>query len=41
MCVCPILCDHVDYSPPGTSVYGIFQVRLLEHVAISSSRGSS
>ena len=28
----------VDYSPPGSSVHGIFQTRILEWVAISSSR---
>ena len=28
--VCPTLCDPVDYSPPGSSVHGIFQVRILE-----------
>ena len=27
--------------PPGSSIYGIFQVRILEWVDISSSRGSS
>ena len=31
----------MDYSPPGTSVHGIFQARILEWVAISYSRGSS
>ena len=30
-----------DYSLQATSVHGIFQVRILERVAISSSRGSS
>ena len=35
------LCDPVDCSPPGSSVHGIFQARILEWVAISSSRGSS
>ena len=34
------LCDPMDYSPPGSSVHGIFQARILEWVAISSSRGS-
>ena len=34
------LCDHMD-SPPGSSVSGISQARMLEWVAISSSRGSS
>ena len=31
----------MDCSPPGSSVHGILQARLLEWVAISSSRGSS
>ena len=34
------LCDSMDCSPPGSSVHGIFQARILEWVAISSSRGS-
>ena len=38
---CPILCDSVDGSPPGSSVHGILQARVLEWVAISFSRGSS
>ena len=38
---CPILCDPMDCSPPGSSVHGIFQARILEWVAISFSRGSS
>ena len=38
---CPTLCNPKDYSPPGSSVFGIFQVRILEWVAISSSRESS
>ena len=38
---CPNLCDPMDYSLPGSSVHGIFQVRILQWVAISSSRGSS
>ena len=33
--------DPVDRSPPGSSVHGILQARILEWVAISSSRGSS
>ena len=32
-------CDPMDYSPPGSSVHGIFQARILEQVVISSSRG--
>ena len=38
---CPTLWDSMDCSPPGCSVYGIFQARILEWVAISFSRGSS
>ena len=33
---CPILRDPMDYSPPGSSVHGIFQARILEWVAIPS-----
>ena len=35
-----ILCDPMDCSPPGSSVPGIFQAKILEQVAISFSRGS-
>ena len=35
------LCDPVDCSPPGSSIHGILQARILEWVAISFSRGSS
>ena len=38
---CPTLCDPIDYSPPGSSIHGIFQARVLEWVAISFSKGSS
>ena len=38
--LCPTLCDAVDCSPPGSSVHRILQARILEWVAISSSRGS-
>ena len=48
MCVCVLvaqlcltLCDPMNYSPPGSSVHGIFQARILEWVAIPFSRGSS
>ena len=48
VCVCmlvtqswPTLCDPMDCIPPGSSVHGIFQARILEWVAISFSRGSS
>ena len=37
--LCPTLCDPTDCSPPGSSVHGISQARILEWVAISSSRG--
>ena len=36
-----LLCDPMDGSPPGCSVHGILQARILEWVTISSSRGSS
>ena len=38
---CPTLCDLMDCSPPGSSVHGILQARILEWVAMPSSRGSS
>ena len=38
---CLTLCDLMDCSPPGSSVGGISQARILEWVAISSSSGSS
>ena len=34
---CPALHDTMDYSPPGSSVHGILQARILEWVAISFS----
>ena len=37
----PTLCDPVGCSPPGSSVNGILQARILEWVAVSFSRGSS
>ena len=37
---CLTLCDPMDYSPPGSSVHGISQARILKWVAISYSRGS-
>ena len=37
---CPILCDPIDGSPPGSSVPGILQARILEWVAISFSRNN-
>ena len=34
------LCDPMDCCPPGSSVHGILQARILEWVALPSSRGS-
>ena len=39
--LCPTLRDLMDCNPPGSSVHGIFQARVLEWIAISFSRGSS
>ena len=38
---CPTLCSLTDCNPPGPSVKGVFQARILEWAAISSSRCSS
>ena len=38
---CLTLYDPLVYNPPGSSVHGILQARILEQVAISFSRGSS
>ena len=35
---CLTLCDPIDSNPPGSSVPGILQARLLEWVAISFSK---
>ena len=40
MCACSVLSDSFC-SPPGFSVHGIFQARILEWVAIFYTRGSS
>ena len=43
ICACVLsltLYDPMDCSPPGYSVHGTFQARILECAAISSSRGS-
>ena len=46
LCVCLVtqswltLCNSIDCSPPGSSVHGILQARILEWVAIPFSRGS-
>ena len=36
---CPTLCDPMDFSPPVSSVCGIYQARILEQFAMSYSRG--
>ena len=38
---CPAPCGLMDSGPPGSSVYGILQARILEWVAIPSASGSS
>ena len=38
---CLTLGDPIDCSPPGSSIHGILQARILEWVAMPSSRGSS
>ena len=39
--LCLTLCNSLDYSPTGSSVHGILQARVLEWVAMPSSRGYS
>ena len=39
--LCPTLCDPMGCSPPGSSVHGFLQARILEWVAIPFSRRSS
>ena len=39
--LCPTLCNPIDCSPPGSSVHGIFQARILEWVVMPFSRVSS
>ena len=45
VCVCAVMSDSaipsIDCSPPGSSVHGMSQARILECAAISSYRGSS
>ena len=36
--LCPTHCDPMDCTPPGSSVHGILQARILELVAMPSSR---
>ena len=35
---CPTVCDPIDDSPPGSTIPGILQARMLEWVAISFSK---
>ena len=39
--LCPTLCKPMDCRPPGSTVHGVFQARILEWVAVSYSRVSS
>ena len=39
--LCLTLCDPMDCSPSGSSIHGILEARILEWVAVPSSRGSS
>ena len=39
--LCPILCDPTDYTCQAPLSMGILQARILEWVAMPSSRGSS
>ena len=38
---CPTLSDPMDCSPPGFSIYGIFQARVLEWGAIAFSKNKT
>ena len=38
---CLTLCDRMDCSPPGSSVHGISQARILKYVASPFSRGEA
>ena len=40
-CYVQLFCDPLDCSPPGSSLHGISQARILKWVVISVSRGSS
>ena len=39
--LCPAVCNHMDLNLPGFSILGFLQARMLEWVAMPSSRGSS
>ena len=38
--ICLTLCDPMDCSPPGSTIHGVLQVRILEWDAMASSKGS-
>ena len=38
---CPVLCNPMDCTPPGSSIHGILQAGILEWIAMPSSRGPS
>ena len=38
--LCPTLCDPMDHRLPGSSVHGILQARILEWIAMASSKGA-
>ena len=38
--LCLTFCDVMDRTPPGSSIHGVHQSRILEWVAMTSSRGS-
>ena len=38
---CQTICDPMDCRPPGSSAHGVLQARIMEWVAMPSSRGSS
>ena len=37
--LCPTLCDPMHRNPPGSSVHGVLQARILQWVAVPSSSG--
>ena len=39
--LCLTLCDPIECSPPGSSVHGILQARILEWIAMPFSQESS
>ena len=38
--LCPTLCHPIDGSPPGSSVHGIFQARVLDYISVVYEFGS-